>query len=71
MNGEDDSNEAYMLFGKARKRMANAGFRLRKLLTNDKDFRDKISTIENFSAKNTMSESKHTLAADSDESYAK
>ena len=40
-------------------------------LTNDKDLRDKISAIENFSAKNKMSESKHMLAADSDESYAK
>ena len=61
--GEDDSNEAYELFGKARERMANAGFRLRKCLTNDKDLRDKISAIENFSAKDTMSESKHMLAA--------
>ena len=51
--------------------MANTGFRLRKWLTNDKDLRDKISAIENFSAKNTMSESKYKLAADSDESYAK
>ena len=71
VTGEDDSNEAYKLFGKARERMANAGFRLRKWLTNDKDLRDKISAIENFSAKDTMSESKHMLAADSDESYAK
>ena len=44
---------------------------LRKWLTNDKDLRDKISAIENFSAKNTTSESKHMLAADSDERYAK
>ena len=71
VTGEDDSNEAYKLFGKARERMANAGFRLRKWLTNDKDLRDKISAIENFSAKNKMSESKLMLAADSDESYAK
>ena len=40
-------------------------------MTNVKDLRDKISAIENFSAKNKMSESKHMLAADSDESYAK
>ena len=71
VTGEDDSNEAYELFGKARERMANAGFRLRKRLTNDKDLRDKILAIENFSAKDTTSESKHMLAADSDESYAK
>ena len=71
VTGEDDSNEAYELFGKARERMANAGFRLRKWLTNDKDLKDKISAIENFSAKDTISKSKHMLAADSDESYAK
>ena len=55
----------------SKERTADAGFRLRKWLTNDKDLRYKISAIENFSAKDTMSESKHMLAADSDESYAK
>ena len=71
VTGEDDSNEAYKLFAKAKERTTNAGFRLMKWLINDKDLRDKISAIENFSAKDTMSESKRMLAADSDESNAK
>ena len=72
VTGEDNENEAYKLYGKARERMANAGFRLRKWLTNDKDLRDKISTIENLSAEEMTSKRKHSPStADSDESYAK
>ena len=72
VTGEDNENEAYKLYGKARERMANAGFRLRKWLTNDKDLRDKISTIENLSAEKMTSKRKHSPStADSDESYAK
>ena len=43
VSDENSSAEAYALFQKARDRMAQGGFNLRKWLTNDAQLRDKIS----------------------------
>ena len=47
VSGENSSAEAYALFQKARDRMAQGGFNLRKWLTNDAQLRDKISAAIN------------------------
>ena len=46
VSGEDSSNDAYALYIKAKDRMAQGGFNLRKWMTNDAQLRDKISDVK-------------------------
>ena len=63
--GEDNTDKAYMLYEKSKKRMARGGFKLRKWLTNDKALRNQIAMKEEGA-------SAETITADAeDDSYAK
>lgn len=46
VSGEDSSNDAYALYIKAKDRMAQGGFNLRKWMTNDAQLRDKICDVK-------------------------
>jgi hypothetical protein len=65
VSGEDTTSEAFMLFEKSKERLAEAGFKLRKWLTNDKKIREKIGNSETRPGSNCLQPN-----ADGEESYA-
>ena len=69
MTGDNNTSDAYTLYEKASERMAGAGFKLRKWLTNDSDLREKIRCREKLASglDNYDADHKH----DETESYAK
>ena len=66
-SGTDNESDTYELYLKSKLRLAEAGFRLRKFVTNSSGLRERITTNERSSAPTVAQD----VVSEEDQSYAK